>query len=229
MNISWSDLNKVEEPGDYPFRDGIITVSFAEIAIWKKSPGAKFELMYKHPIGSTLNYVLGRQIEESAGPSGTELFYESSNGDSWSLVWDPTTGARAVMHRPNLPSGGQISYIAIDKFLDETSNGPEHQALRHLLENKPRVGTMLVAYDIHPARGKAYDNLVQGIQSLGNWWHHLETVWIVQCEHTPTEIRHRLAPHIGVEDQLIVIDISGDDAKWVGVNDTGSKWLAENI
>jgi hypothetical protein len=229
MNISWIDLNNVEEPGDYPFRDGIITVSFAELAIWKKRPGAKFELMYKYPIKSTVNYVLGRRIEEGPTPIGAELFYESSNGDSWSLAWDPITEARAVMHRPNVPSGGQISYVAINKFLDETSNGPEHQALRQLLENKPRVGTMLIAYDIHPARGNAYDKVTQEIQSLGIWWHHLETVWIVQCEYTPTEIRDRLGLHIGEEDQLLVIDISRDAAKWVGVNDAGSKWLAENI
>jgi len=229
VNISWNDLNNVQSAGDYPFRDGIITVSFAEIAIWKNNPSAKFQLMRKHPIQSTFNYVLGRQIEERSSPIGTELFYESSNGDLWSLAWDPTTGARAVMHRPNPQSGGQISYVAIDKFLDEAANGPEHQALKQSLKNKPRVNTTLIAYDIHPPRGNAYNDLIQAIQSLGNWWHHLETVWIVQCEYTPSEIRDRLGPHIGVEDQLLVIDVSGDDAKWVGVNDTGSKWLAANI
>ena len=229
MNVSWSDLNNVERPGDYPFRDGVITVSFAEIDIWKESPSVEFELMRKHPIQSTVNYVLGRRIEENQAPIDTELFYESSNGDAWSLAWDPTTEARAVMHRPNPQSGGQLSYISLSRFLNETSNGPEHQALKQLLQNRPRVGSMLIAYDIHPSRGKAYDDLTQAIQSLGVWWLHLETVWIVQCEYTPTEIRHRLASHIGVEDQLLVIDITGDAAKWVGVNDAGSNWLAENI
>jgi hypothetical protein len=38
MYISWNDLNNVLEPGDYPFRDGTITVTFAEIATWKNSP-----------------------------------------------------------------------------------------------------------------------------------------------------------------------------------------------
>jgi hypothetical protein len=33
MNLSWSDLNKVQEAGDYPFRDGTITVTFAEVVI----------------------------------------------------------------------------------------------------------------------------------------------------------------------------------------------------
>jgi hypothetical protein len=62
MNISWSDLNNVDQPGEYPFRDGIITVSFAEIAIWKKEPGAKFQLMRKNPIKDQINYVLGKKV-----------------------------------------------------------------------------------------------------------------------------------------------------------------------
>jgi hypothetical protein len=225
MNISWSDLNNVQNPGDYPFRDGTITVTFAEIAIWKKNPDAQFQLMRKHPIRGNFSYLLGKQIGERSAPIGAELIYESSNGDSWSLTLDPTTGTRAVMHRPNPQSGGQISFIEIDKFLKETANGPEHQALRRLLETSTHVTTILIAYDIHPPDGKTYDDLTQAIQSLGSWWHHLETIWIVKCAHTPDEIRDRLKSYIGIEDQLLVIDISGDTAGWVGVNDTGSKWL----
>jgi hypothetical protein len=61
-------------------------------------------------------------------------FYESSNGDMWGLTRDPISGARAVMHRPNVQSGGRVSYIDVDKFLREGANGPEHQALRLLLQ-----------------------------------------------------------------------------------------------
>jgi hypothetical protein len=229
MNISWSDLNHVQEAGDYPFRDGTITVTFAEVAVWKKNPGARFRLMRKHPIQSEFRYVLGKQIEESAAPVGEELVYKSSNGDSWALTLDPKTGARAVMHRPNPQSGGQVSYIEIDKFLSEQANGPEHQALRRLLETSARVAATLIAYDIHPAEGQAYEDLVKTIQSLGTWWHHLETVWILRSGHTPVEIRDKLKSHIGTDDQLLVIDVSGDTAEWVGVNDIGSKWLHDNI
>lgn len=229
MNISWSDLNNVQEAGDYPFRDGTITVTFAEVAIWKKNPGAQFQLMRKHPIQGAFRYALGKQIEENLAPSDTELIYESSNGDTWRLTRDPLTGARAVMHRPNPQSGGQASYIEIDKFLSEGANGPEHQALRRLTETGARIATVLIAYDIHPQEGEAYEGLTQAIQSLGAWWHHLETTWIVKCAHTPDQIRDQLKSHIGSEDQLLVIEISGDMAGWVGINDTGSKWLKDNI
>jgi hypothetical protein len=229
MNVSWSDLNNVQEAGDYPFRDGTITVTFAEVAIWKKNPGAKFQLMRKHSIQSAFGYVLGKQIEEKSAPAHIELIYESSNGDSWSLARDPATDARAVMHRPNLQSGGRVSYIEIDRFLSGGANGPEHQALRRLLETSAPMATILIGYDVHPPKGEAYDDLIDGIQSLGTWWHHLETIWIVQCTLTPGEISDRLKSHIGIEDQLLVIDISSDAAGWVGVNESGSKWLRDNI
>jgi hypothetical protein len=229
MNVSWDDLNNVREAGDYPFRDGSITVTFAEIAIWKKDPTARFQLMRKYPIQGAFKYVLGRQIEEQPVSSDSELIYESSNGDSWCLTRDPLTGARAVMHRPNLQSGGRVSYIEIEKFLSEGANGPEHQALRRLLETSARMATVLIAYDIHPPEGEAYENLTEKIRSLGAWWHHLETTWIVKSIHAPGEIRDQLSAYIGSDDQLLVIDISGDTAEWIGVNDAGSKWLREAV
>jgi hypothetical protein len=229
MNISWNDLNNVQEPGDYPFRDGTITVTFAELAVWNKTPGAQFQLMRKHPLHGAFRYALGKQIEDEMVPGNSELIYESSNGDSWSLSRDPATGARAVMHRPNLQSGGHASYIEVERFLSEGANGPEHQALRRLLEKTTRLHSILIAYDIHPPKGGEYENLVAAIQSLGSWWHHLETVWIVQCSYTPAEIRDRLRSRIGLDDQLLVVDISGDVAGWAGVNQAGSDWLAQNI
>jgi hypothetical protein len=229
MNLSWSDLNNVREAGDYPFRDGTITVTFAEIAIWKNDPQAIFQVMRKHPVQGEFRYVLGRQIEERPAPAETKLIHESSNGDAWYLTRNAETGARAVMHRPTPQSGGQVSYIAIENFLSEGTNGPEHQALRGLMATITRVPTLLIGYDVHPPEGEAHDALIRAIQSLGTWWHHLETIWIVQCAHTPAEVRDRLKSHLGIDDQLLVIDISGDAAGWIGVNESGSKWLADNI
>jgi hypothetical protein len=229
MNVSWCDLNNVQEAGDYSFRDGTITVTFVEAAVWKNNPNAQFQLMRKHPIQTTPGYVLGKQIEEELAPDSSSLIYHSSNGDSWSLTRDPATGAAAVRHCPNPQSGGQVSYVEIDKFLSEGANGPEHQALRHLIETSARMATILIAYDIHPTEGEVYDDLIERIQSLGDWWHHLESAWIVRCAHSPREIRDQLKPYIGTDDQLLVIEMSGDTAEWAGVNDAGSQWLKDNI
>jgi hypothetical protein len=89
--------------------------------------------------------------------------------------------------------------------------------------------TILIAYDIHSPAGEVCDQLVAAIKTLGAWWHHLETVWIVKCAHTPADIKDRLRPLIGSDDQLLVVDISGATAEWLGINDAGAKWLTDNV
>jgi len=65
MNVTWEDVGHVQKPGRFPFRDGTIDVSFAEIAIWKEKPAAQFQLMRKNnpPPGTPIPYVLGKQVE----------------------------------------------------------------------------------------------------------------------------------------------------------------------
>jgi hypothetical protein len=226
MRISWAELNNVQQAGDLRFRDGLITVTFAEIAIWKKNPRATFRLMRKNPIQVEPNYILGQQVD-SGDPSET-LFYKSANGDTWSLIRDQTTGALAVIHAPSPSSGGNATHIDIESFLSNGAAGPEHQALRHLVE-KTSNATILIAYDVHPAQGAAYDDLIAAIQSLGAWWHHLETVWIVRTNRRPDEIRDKLKFHVGADDQILILDITGDKAGWAGVSDAGSEWLKEYV
>jgi hypothetical protein len=60
-------------------------------------------------------------------------FYESSNGDTWSLVRHPSTGEQVVMHQPNATSGGQRSYIDVERFLLEEPTGPQNAALRKVI------------------------------------------------------------------------------------------------
>jgi hypothetical protein len=91
------------------------------------------------------------------------------------------------------------------------------------------MATILIGYDVHPPEGRTHDGLVGAIQSLGIWWHHLETIWIVKTSQTPADIRDQLKPHVGADDQLLVVDISGDTAEWFGVNDAGSIWLEKNV
>ena len=165
--------------------------------------------------------------KDPSEPQGDRLIHESSNGDAWYLTQDLSTGTHLIKHVPNAQSGGHVSHIDVQSFLTAGANGPEHQALRTLLERG--LPSILIAYDIHPATGPGYDNLVKAIQSLGAWWHHLETVWIVRSEKTPEEIRDVLKTCVGTDDQLLVLDISGDRAGWVGVSDAGSRWLDENI
>ena len=116
--VSWTDINRAPEAGEFSFGDGTLTVSFAELAIWKRNPSALFRLMRKHPIRSRPQYVLGEQIDQG------QSFYESSNGDVWYLTLDAASGRRVVVHRPNAQSGGRVSLHSRGNFPAGTPGGP---------------------------------------------------------------------------------------------------------
>jgi hypothetical protein len=63
----------------------------------------------------------------------TEI-YQSSSGDRWQLVRTTEPTSALVRHIPNSPSGGRPSDITVSEFLSTGGVGPEHWALRRLLE-----------------------------------------------------------------------------------------------
>ena len=65
-----------------------------------------------------------------------EAFYESDDGNSWSLQQDPTSGRLSVRHRPAPLSGGETAFIEVDEFLRQSPMGPQHDALSALIDSK---------------------------------------------------------------------------------------------
>jgi hypothetical protein len=77
---------------------------------------------------------------------------------------------------------------------------------------------------------KDYPALFQAIKGLGGaWWHHLDSTWLVKSSMTATEARNVLKQHIDADDELLVIDVTGDARAWAGFNESGSKWLKETF
>ena len=91
------------------------------------------------------------------------------------------------------------------------------------------MATILIAYDIHPSTGDACERVADSIRSLGEWWHHLESTWLVKTDHGPEQIRDLLREYVGSDDQLLIVDISRVAAAWFGANDAGSRWLQANL
>jgi hypothetical protein len=63
-----------------------------------------------------------------------EDIYRSSNGDRWLLVCDSEGGQAFVRHEANLSAGGQVTDMEIEDFLARGGSGPEHTALRQIIE-----------------------------------------------------------------------------------------------
>lgn len=89
------------------------------------------------------------------------------------------------------------------------------------------MATYIISYDLK-APGKNYDGLIEAIKSYGTWWHHLGSTWCVVTTKTAAQIRDHLNKHIDKNDLLLVVK-SGGEGAWTGFNETGSKWLKDNL
>lgn len=87
--------------------------------------------------------------------------------------------------------------------------------------------TDLISYDLNKP-GQDYTDLIEAIKKIGNWWHCLDSTWIVKSNNAPTEIRNYLKPHIDASDELLVVHLSGEGA-WAGFNEQCSSWLKANL
>lgn len=91
------------------------------------------------------------------------------------------------------------------------------------------MNNYLIGYDLM-RQGQNYENLYEGIKkaSNGNWWHHLDSTWIIQSEHSALTIRNYLLDYIDSNDKIIVLQLSKDGA-WFNISDEGNKWLYNNL
>lgn len=86
----------------------------------------------------------------------------------------------------------------------------------------------MIGYDLNKA-GKNYDGLIKRIKEISaNWWHHLDSTWIIDCNLTSVAIRDALRLHIDSDDELLVVALKSEGA-WAGFNAEGSNWLKQNL
>jgi hypothetical protein len=90
------------------------------------------------------------------------------------------------------------------------------------------MAILMVGYDLNKPDAD-YTKLIERLKSKPNWWHHLDSTWLVITAQTPVQLRDELRQLIDGNDELLVIDVTGDAGAWVGFDETGSAWLKENL
>jgi hypothetical protein len=65
----------------------------------------------------------------------SKVFYDSENGDQWSLVIDTEIGRTSVRHTPNRASGGTITITTLKEFLAREGETPQNLALHRYLDD----------------------------------------------------------------------------------------------
>ena len=92
------------------------------------------------------------------------------------------------------------------------------------------MNTLLVGYDLNRP-GQNYEKLFEFLKSAGTWWHHLDSTWLIKTTASAAELRDSLRTRslIDGNDEVLVINVTGDAAAWYGFSQSGSKWLKDNL
>jgi hypothetical protein len=91
------------------------------------------------------------------------------------------------------------------------------------------MANILFGYDLN-APGKDYTALIAAIKgAFPNYWHCLDSTWIVETTWTPVQVRDWLNARVDKNDELFVVDITGKATAWAGFNDACSSWLTKNL
>lgn len=88
--------------------------------------------------------------------------------------------------------------------------------------------TLLIGYDLNRP-GQRYDDLIDAIKSLGTWWHHLDSTWIVDTSLGASQVRDRLSRTIDAGDELLVVDVTNRNWASRGLPQPANTWLSLHV
>ena len=93
------------------------------------------------------------------------------------------------------------------------------------------MNKVLIGYDLNKqAKRIEYTKLIEKIkQTFPNYWHCLDSTWIIATELSVVQVRDWLSPLLDTNDELLVIDVTGKAAAWQGFSGNCSDWLKSNL
>ncbi|MEW5714542.1 hypothetical protein AB1462_19565 [Pseudomonas sp. SB113] len=91
------------------------------------------------------------------------------------------------------------------------------------------MAVFFIGYDLIKP-GKDYSKIVPAIQkSFPNYWHCLDSTWLVNTDHTAKQIADYLLQFIDGNDRLLVAPVSKGAAWTISFNKGCQDWLSANL
>jgi len=81
------------------------------------------------------------------------------------------------------------------------------------------MAVYLIGYDLNKS-GKDYAGVFKAIKdsSTGEWWHHLDSTWIIKSSLTVNEVSDNIKAETDNDDRFIVIEIKNNKQGWLEQN-----------
>jgi len=89
------------------------------------------------------------------------------------------------------------------------------------------VAVFLVGYDLDKP-GQDYADLIAALKLYSNWWHCLDSTWIIVTNDSAEAVRNNLQRYIDQNDKILVAAIGAPGA-WRGFDKECGNWLLTNL
>ena len=90
------------------------------------------------------------------------------------------------------------------------------------------MSTFVITYDLRKP-GRNYNALYEALKAYPNWAHLLESVWIIQSNHTASSIRDALQAHADPGDAIAVLEVNVRGWATASVSKEINDWLKTNV
>ena len=89
---------------------------------------------------------------------------------------------------------------------------------------------LLVSYDlIKEESSEDYKALIDKIKSYGSWAKPLESFWLIKTEKSASEMRDELRSVTDSNDEIVVLNVTGDNWATFGISKEVTDWMHQNL
>ena len=83
-----------------------------------------------------------------------------------------------------------------------------------------------LTYDLHKP-GQNYEALKKELKASTNWWHYLQSTWLIYTSETANQLWNRIAPIIDKNDSVLIIEVRNNKQGWLP--EEAWKWINSHI
>jgi len=84
----------------------------------------------------------------------------------------------------------------------------------------------MVSYDLN-VPGQNYKGLFDELKRSPNWWHYLDSTWLVYTPESAQRLFERLARHFDENDRVLIARVTNDYHGWL--TDEAWHWIRQYV
>lgn len=83
----------------------------------------------------------------------------------------------------------------------------------------------IISYDLSKLL-KGYSGLYDAIKGFDNWWHYLDSTWMIKTSKDVKDVYDILRPHIHEDDNIIITELGKKRTGWLPKK--AWEWIRKN-